>query len=272
VSRGFKIAIGIVFGILILIGIPEIGHLLIGWVSFIGKVVPRIEVNWSGVALLVLCLALTAGVGHSFCRWLWRGTGHEQPWKPRWTFSGIGVVVLMFSGGMAFTGIAHQTAWLMNGPPLYESSSRAAMERNASTSLRTIWSAQMEFRRKDPKLQAFWKKDIAGLYAAKADGQPMKLIELSIAAADVDPQSDIETFAVRGAKAGHWFRALPHADEKTPDPQRFAACAFPTNPRSGKYAFIISEKNVVYRKGCPDGIPPAAFPAEPEKEGWAKLD
>jgi hypothetical protein len=280
VSRGFKIVI--VLFLLAFVGflIPAAEYslyLLIGWASFIGNVVPKIEVDWSGVALLFLCLALVAGVGHSFCTWLWHGSGHADPWRPRWTFSGIGVIVLMFAAGMAFTGIAHQTGWLLFGTePILRNS--GVNERSATTSLKTITSAQADFRANDRDwnhVNDYWRGDIAGLYALKSladpDGPPIKLIELSVAAADDRPKTDIATYAVRSPKAGFWYRALLHADEKEPDPQRFAACSFPANPSAGRWMHIVCENNTIFRKEF-HGEAPAVYPKDPVAEGWTKLD
>ncbi len=276
-SRGFKIAIGVVFGILILIAIPESAYLLIGWASFIGKVLPKIEVNGSGVALLFLCLALIAGVGHSFCSWLWKSSGRPDPWKLRWTYSGIGVIVLMFSAGLAFTGVVQQGGRLLFGeePLMHNSGSN---ERRPSTSLKTITSAQADFRANDRDwnhVNDFWRSDIAGLYALKSladpKGPPLKLIELAVAAADDRPTTDIESYSVRMPKAGYWYRALLHADEKVPDPQRFAACSYPVNRSAGKYMFIVCEDNWIYRKEF-RGEVPAVYPKDPLADGWTKLD
>src|SRR3954469_2351933 len=61
-------------------------------------------------------------------------------------------------------------------------------ERNPSTSLKSITSAQADFRANDRDgdgVNQFWRADIAGLYALAPGGGPaMRLIELSVAAAD----------------------------------------------------------------------------------------
>jgi len=252
-------------------------RLLVGWMIYLGKSLPKVSINWGGIALFALCLGLIAGLGHRFCSWLWRGTGHEEPWKPRWTISGIGVIVLMFASGMAFTGVAHQTGWLLFGPEpiLHKSGSN---ERNSWTSLKTITSAQADFRANDRDwnhVNDFWRGDIAGLYALKSladpEGPPIKLIELSVAAADDHPKTGIDAYAVRSPKAGYWYRALLHADEKEPDPQRFAACSFPANPYAGRWMFIVCEDNTIYRKEY-RGEVPAVYPKDPVADGWTKLD
>jgi len=109
------------------------------------------------------------------------------------------------------------------------SSQRASNERNASTSLKTLASAEADFRANDRDwnhVNDFWTYDIRGLYtltsAAVTGGTPnstldpsIKLIELSVASADGDSGTagtteyvDITYFAVPSSKAGYWYQAL----------------------------------------------------------------
>ena len=79
------------------------------------------------------------------------------------------------------------------------SSRRASNERNASTSLKTLTSAEADFRANDRDwngVNDFWTGDVKGLHTmtpAKVRGAggdsadpPIRLIELSLAAADLD--------------------------------------------------------------------------------------
>lgn len=281
-SRGFKWALLAVFGLPVLgVGLIIFGeffpqasalpYLLVGWASFIGNVLPKIEVNWSGVASLLLIFALLGGLGHGFCAWLWKGSGHAEPWKANWTAAGLVSVVLMFSAGMAFTGIAHQTGWLLFGKdPIVEN--RWSNVRGGGTSLGSYTSAQADFRANDRdnnKVSDFWRADIAGLYASEAEGQAIKLIDLSMAAADDRPKTDIGRYAVRSPKAGYWYRALLHADEKTPDPLRFAACSYPSDP--GRWMYIVCEDNTIYQKMF-EGEVPVVYPKDPLADGWTRPD
>jgi len=109
------------------------------------------------------------------------------------------------------------------------SSQRASNERNASTSLKTLASAEADFRANDRDwnhVNDFWTFDIRGLYTltsaaisgatANSTTDPsVKLIELSVASADGDSANpttseylDITNFAVPSAKAGYWYQAL----------------------------------------------------------------
>jgi hypothetical protein len=153
-------------------------------------------------------------------------------------------------------------------------------ERSAATSLKTLSTAQADFRANDrggDKISRFWRGDVAGLYALvpKGGGEAIKLIELSLAAADDRPVTDVSPFAVRGPKAAYWFRAIRHLDEdsKTPDPDRFAYCAFPDSPTSGKWIYIIDESNTIYRAQTKGRRGIDVFPSKEDlKRDWRKID
>src|SRR5688572_17757552 len=110
------------------------------------------------------------------------------------------------------------------------SSQRASNERNASTSLKTLSSAEADFRANDRDwnhVNDFWTGNVSGLYtmtSAALTGATanntldpsVKLIELSIASADTDSTTisantenlPLTSFAVYSAKAGYWYQAL----------------------------------------------------------------
>ena len=109
------------------------------------------------------------------------------------------------------------------------SSQRASNERNASTSLKTLTSAEADFRANDRDwnhVNDFWTADVKGLYTMTScavkgalndtTDPALKLIELSVASADTDGTAItaggenclLSVFAVPSAKAGYWYQAL----------------------------------------------------------------
>jgi hypothetical protein len=145
--------------------------------------------------------------------------------------------------------------------------------------IKEICSAQADFRANDRDgdgVNQFWRADIAGLYALRnpREGFPIKLIELSVAAADDRPVSDMTPYAVRSAKAGYWYRAIRHSGETTPDPNRFAAECHPADyPKSGRYTFIVDENNTIFRADLGHGRGIDVYPTDEELEKqWSKLD
>lgn len=156
---------------------------------------------------------------------------------------------------------------------------RASNERCASTSLKTLASAQADYRANDRDgdgVNQFWRGDVAGLYAMAPAGRPaIQLIELSAAAADDRPLFDLSPYTDRSAKSGYWYRAIRHADEdpKALDPNRFAFCAFPDPSTAAKYIFILDENNTIFRAVADGRRGIEVFPTEAElKASWSKID
>lgn len=178
--------------------------------------------------------------------------------------------------GLVVFGIAGTVLTLLIGIPGLLVTSRASNDRNAWATLRTIASAQEDFRANDRDgngRRDYWRKDIAGLYALSLPGapDPIRLIELSCAGADAAPQSPILSYTVQSPKAGYLYRALFFVGEDAakPDPDRYAAQAYPASPAAGRVMFIVSQDGVVWRKAAvAGGI--YVFPASPELEGWTR--
>jgi type II secretory pathway pseudopilin PulG len=170
--------------------------------------------------------------------------------------------------------------------PGFLSSHRAQNERNASTSLKTLSSAEADFRANDRDwnhVNDFWTGDVKGLYtmtsaAEKGAGTspkdpPIKLIELSVALADAD-----QNFIPAGgenmllpqpstAKAGYWYAALildltlKDTEEATykrdtggtpsmgkcHNTSKFGFSAVPDGSSSGKFVFVVNENNTIFR-------------------------
>jgi prepilin-type N-terminal cleavage/methylation domain-containing protein len=160
-------------------------------------------------------------------------------------------------------------------------------ELNFSTSLKTLASAEADFRSNDRDCNHandFWTADVKGLYtmtnAAVVGGTPnsttdpsIKLIELSVASADADgtffpaggENLALTNFALPSAKAGYWFAALradlsttpqtPYAQDTLGQPDmgkvhhdsKFGFVAFPDSPSSGNYVCIVNENNTIFR-------------------------
>jgi hypothetical protein len=114
-------------------------------------------------------------------------------------------------------------------PGLLATGCRGSGERMYSTSLKTISTAEADFRANDRDwnhVNDFWTADVKGLYTmtsaaekgAKGDSADpaIKLIELSIASADADGTFEpaggenlpLGSFAIPAPKAGYWFAAL----------------------------------------------------------------
>ncbi len=160
---------------------------------------------------------------------------------------------------------------------------KSSNDRNASASLKTLTSAQADFRSNDrdgdQKLD-YWVGDVAGLYCIETNGQPIKLIEVSVAGADVAPKTNVAKWATPSSKAGYSYAVIPFKADGTPydegngrNPSAFAFCAFPAKYESwSRYTLIVDEANTIYRKDIPDPKRILRWPKDLAAEGWTKLD
>ncbi|MBI3855785.1 MAG: hypothetical protein HY293_08860 [Planctomycetes bacterium] len=145
------------------------------------------------------------------------------------------------------------------------SSQRASNERNASTLLKTLSSAEADFRANDRDrngVNDFWTGDVSGLYSLKVEGREIQLIERSIAEADTCPLRGL--CWPRRPRAGYSYQALEADDSAGGETyfqntggsrpmgdvhhlSKFGFGAYPASDRDGKYSFIVNENNTIYR-------------------------
>lgn len=176
---------------------------------------------------------------------------------------GILIVALVVALGIALPGIMRAR--------------REPGERSWGAQLREITSAQLTFKHRDLNgdgMEQFWRADLAGLYGLKGkDGKLLRLISLSLALADDRPTTDLSKHGKKAPRQGYWYRAIRHRDEETPDPDRFAVCAFPGDyPHPSKYTFIVDERGVTYRKDLGHGRGLDIIPSESELKKWKRWE
>jgi hypothetical protein len=119
-SRPMKILLRVIFyGFLLLILVPFFVPgplrvavaLIFGWVSFLGRTLPKVTLSWSGIGMAAVCSVVIVVAIHSFCSWLARTrSGAAWRWRSSVAIYGLGWGLFMMT--MAVTGIIHQTAWL----------------------------------------------------------------------------------------------------------------------------------------------------------------
>jgi len=149
--------------------------------------------------------------------------------------------------------------------------------KHTCASLRTIHQAEKYYREKvagPGGKGAYWRADVAGLYAGMSGGEgPLKLIPLAVAAADDRPTVDISPYAVRSPLIGYWFRALTFEGEGGPQPDRFAVCAFADRLQVDEWAYLITHQGILYRKRRSNSDDrPEKAPKDPLSVGWEKVD
>lgn len=118
--------------------------LSLGWVVFLGRLLPEVTVAWDGVATALVCLVVFVVGAHAFLRWIAQqriaeGSENARPWPFRWTAAMTGVILVMFLAGIAATGVVHQVGWLLtSGEPIAGFVSLAAQRAQSSNNLKVI--------------------------------------------------------------------------------------------------------------------------------------
>jgi prepilin-type N-terminal cleavage/methylation domain-containing protein len=179
-------------------------------------------------------------------------------------------------------------------------SQRASNERNASASLKTLASAEADFRANDrdaDRIQDFWTEDISCLYGLIPVGSSdmIKLIELSVAGADFNRSTQATSatgaagpayvnptnYTVNAPKAGYWYKAAVNDEEASVyatntsgvvdtagtvgttngrNHSKFAFIAFPDSFSAGRAAFFINEGNTIFKRPLTSNCRPAGAP------------
>ena len=104
--------------------------LFLGWLRVVGRILPRIEINESGIATGVVCLAITVGLLHLFAAWLYAEfrtkqdcTAWPAAWRWPWTFCVVLAVMLMFVAGLVGVGLFRTTSWFLDTPEIWRATS-----------------------------------------------------------------------------------------------------------------------------------------------------
>jgi hypothetical protein len=176
-----------------------------------------------------------------------------------------------------------------------------ANERNAALTLKTLATAEADFRSNDRDgnhVNDFWVADVSGLWRILAKGGALQLIELAVAVADARPavtldtagalpsdaQTKLQIVGKAMTKAGYQFAAIEKYQDETGafvkydegkgrNLSRFGFCAYPAEygAKGGKTTFVLTESNTLYRKDT-GGKRVEQWSANPEKDGWQRLD
>ena len=168
------------------------------------------------------------------------------------------------------------------------SADRASNERNASTAIKMLTSAEADFRANDRDqngVNDFWTGDVSGLYSLDVGAGPLKLIPREIAEADAAPLKPLVPTPV--PFKGYLFRVLEvDRSEKDPKEQRyqqdtggnppmgkvhhtgkFGFIAYPARyGETGSFSFMVNESNTVFRR-AEDGSTVRDWPTDEDLMG-----
>ena len=169
-----------------------------------------------------------------------------------------------------------------------ETGQPVSKERTASVMLKTISSAQADFRANDRDgngVTDYWTGDVKGLYTLKGPESPLpgakeipvRLILENVAAADADESmvpaggknNPLSSFTAPASRSGYWFAAMTADHSEGADKaiayrqntggkpdmgrchhdSKYGFVAFPNSPSEGKFVFTVNENNTIYRTG-----------------------
>jgi len=147
--RRYLLAVGV--GALVVSACSEVARALcFGWVSFLIYVLPRVTVDWLGVAVGCTALLLFAAGVHAIGRrWGPRPTGESgsdvRRWRFRWSLAIVAVVFLLFATGIAVVAVTHQVAWLLTSREPLMVSTLKYSGRSSRTNLQLIGMAMRDY-------------------------------------------------------------------------------------------------------------------------------
>ena len=129
--RLLRILVASVLGTLLLGVFPLpfdfLGALSLGWVSYLMRVVPRIQFNAEIAFGSLIALSLATFGLHRIMRW-WRvAQGSAEKWRAGWTLKITAMLLLLFATSIAATGIVHQVGWLFRAEQLTYNAGRGLL-------------------------------------------------------------------------------------------------------------------------------------------------
>jgi hypothetical protein len=188
------------------------------------------------------------------------GQGYNFEVVKKWIWIAIAIVIFTAAAIGGYYGLVRPTRLRDN-------------ERAASTALKTLTSAEADFRANDRDwnhINDFWTGDVAGLYYVRPntpkESPDIRLIDRRIAEADAKPLKPLVAAPV--PYYGYYFIALDEDDTldtaeerlykrdtggptpmgKVHNESKFGFCAYPAKYGvTGRYTFIVNENNTIFR-------------------------
>jgi hypothetical protein len=152
------------------LGRASIAEVPFGWFHFIGRTLPNMTFNWSGIGMVVLCSAVVLFVLQRFLSWLYLALAPsaERPsaWQWRWTLALYAFFWILFGIVMGASGVMRQTTWLIHfSEPLYKPRLNGYVElRHAAGEVETALLESGGDIRQAQKLLTSFRRDGAGAW------------------------------------------------------------------------------------------------------------
>jgi prepilin-type processing-associated H-X9-DG protein len=127
-----------------LMAAPDIaGALILGWLFFLGRVLPRISMDGAAIAVALAALLLfTTGIHWLGRQWHHRSSAQPESgtgWKVRWSLAVVASVFLLFAAGICLIGIVHQAGWILTDKqPLLGQKLKTFWDHGSKTKMRML--------------------------------------------------------------------------------------------------------------------------------------
>ena len=120
--------------------------LLLGWVWYLMRVIPEIQVNYSALAMGFIALGLFLLGTHMFARKLAEEFNRDDPasslngddrpkgWTFRSTLALVTLTIVAFTAGISIVSVVHQGVWMVRSGPILQSGMTAVVSRMHSQS------------------------------------------------------------------------------------------------------------------------------------------
>lgn len=126
--------------VLALVPWTMLASLIIGWLTFVSRVVPQVQWRPGGIGIFFLSFVVGVLCTHHLAGWLAReinakrSTDNEIRWSLRSSLALNLLVIMLFVVGIGMTGITHQVGWLATSPePMFVAKTQTQSDSERST-------------------------------------------------------------------------------------------------------------------------------------------
>ena len=114
-------------------------HLLTGWLLFVWRMLPFIQLNPGMIVSFLLSLGVAVWLLHLAVTGICFKTGRKAPWPLKNTVAVTTLVLVLFGAAIVGTGIGHQIAWMNQERVLTVAGSNKIYEKSKRSFTHNVW-------------------------------------------------------------------------------------------------------------------------------------
>jgi hypothetical protein len=120
-------------------------HLLVGWLRFLWKMLPLMQINTGLILSSVLASGVALWLLHRVVMVLRANRGGNSRWTIRQTVAIAALILMLFGAVLAGTGMGYQFVWLKQDWELTTAGTRAIYEKSKVSFARNVWTVLKEW-------------------------------------------------------------------------------------------------------------------------------